>query len=151
MVSWSPSSTESSTPVTVTVWGVDQLATVNVSVDGDTVASPVSPEATDSTTSLVGGTSKATVNVSVEPPSVTDAVVFDRVNAAGSAADRNWTKAQSVSLPDLVDPANRTLPLAAIPMARALSVRPEPSEALLKSWVVMPSELNVVSSTPADV
>ena len=84
MVFWSPSSTESSTPVMVTVWVAFQLALVNVNVDGDTVASPVSAEATVSTTSEVGWVSRTTVNVAVEPASETDAVVVDNVNAAVS-------------------------------------------------------------------
>ena len=44
----------SSTPVTVIVWGVSQLAAVNVSVAGETVTSPVSADVTETTTSDVG-------------------------------------------------------------------------------------------------
>ena len=59
------------TPVTVTDWGVFQLLDVNVSVDGETVASPVSPDDTLTTTSELGWVFSTTVNVSVEPSSVT--------------------------------------------------------------------------------
>ena len=86
VVSWSPSSTESSTPVTVTCWVAFQLPVVNVNVDADTVASSVSPEATDRTTLLDGSESSTTVNVLGEPPSVTDAVVVDNVNPTASSS-----------------------------------------------------------------
>ena len=80
----------SSTPVIVTVWGVDQLAAVNVSIDGERVASPVSDDSTEITTSPVGSVSSTTVNMSVDPPSVTDAsslnVVFDTENPAVSSS-----------------------------------------------------------------
>ena len=54
LVDWLPSTWSSSTPVTVIVWAVSQFAAVNVKVEGDTVASPVSAETTDKTTSEVG-------------------------------------------------------------------------------------------------
>ena len=53
-VVWLPSTRLSSTPVTVTVWAEFQFPDVNVSVPGDTVASPVSPEVTEITTSEAG-------------------------------------------------------------------------------------------------
>ena len=59
------------TPVTVTVCGVFQLALVNVKVDGAAVASLVSADETEKTTSNVGCTSRTTVKVSVEPFSPT--------------------------------------------------------------------------------
>ena len=49
-----PSTRSSFTPVTVTVWAEFQFPDVNVSVPGDTVASPVSPEVTEITTSDEG-------------------------------------------------------------------------------------------------
>ena len=55
----------------VIVCGVSQLPLVNVNVAGDTVASPVSDEATDKTTSVRGPLVRTTVNVSVEPVSAT--------------------------------------------------------------------------------
>ena len=55
----------------VIVCGVSQLPLVNVNVPADTVASPVSLETTEITTSDVGWASKTTVNVSVEPVSAT--------------------------------------------------------------------------------
>ncbi len=49
-----PSIRSSSTPVIVIVWAVSQFAAVNVRVESDTVASPVSEEETVMTTSEVG-------------------------------------------------------------------------------------------------
>ena len=51
---WVPSTRSSSTPVTVMVWAVSQLVGVNVNVEGDAVASPVSADTTDNTTFEVG-------------------------------------------------------------------------------------------------
>ena len=79
VVSWLPSSTASSTPVTAIVWAFDQLAVVNVNVDGDTVASPVSADEMSNMTSEMGCVSRTTVTLAVEPASATDAVVADRV------------------------------------------------------------------------
>ena len=56
--SWS---TLSSTPVTVTVCAVFQLVVVKVKVAGLTVAAPVSPEATVTTTVLDGRVASFTV------------------------------------------------------------------------------------------
>ena len=70
-VVWSPSSTSSSTPWTVTVWAVSQLSLVNVKLALSTVASPTSPLVTVSTTSDIGSLSSFTSNVSVVPNSVT--------------------------------------------------------------------------------
>ena len=83
-----PSTRSSSTPVTVIVWAVSQFAAVNVRVEFDTVASPVSAEATDKTTSVVGWASKTTVMRSVDPPSVTldDPSVWVIVNPAVSSS-----------------------------------------------------------------
>jgi hypothetical protein len=68
---WSPSTMPSVIPVTTTSWAVSQLAAVNVSCAGDTVASPVSEDVDETTTSEVGWVLRTTVNVSVEPASVT--------------------------------------------------------------------------------
>ena len=70
---WFPSISVSSTPVTVTDWAVDQLSAVNVRVEADNVASPVSGLDTEKTTSDGGWTSRTAVNVVVEPASVTAA------------------------------------------------------------------------------
>ena len=51
---WLPSMAVSLTPVIVTVWGVFQLSAVNVNVAGPTIASPVSPDDTLTTTSELG-------------------------------------------------------------------------------------------------
>ena len=67
VVSWLPSIAESSSPVTVTGWAVLQSLDVNVRDDGDTVASPVSPDDTSMTTSELGWALRTTVNESVEP------------------------------------------------------------------------------------
>ena len=77
VVAWSPSAVASSTPVTVTVWALFQLALVNVRVAGDIVSSPVSADVTDKTTSEEGWASKAAVNVAVVPDSFTVANVSE--------------------------------------------------------------------------
>ena len=81
VVSWSPSSTSSLTPVIVTYWDVDQFDDVNVNVAGDTVASPVSADDTENTTSEMGCVSRTTgtMDVEISGPSATVAVVSDRV------------------------------------------------------------------------
>ncbi len=75
------------TPVTVTVCGVFQLPLVNVNVDGAAVASLVSADETEKTTSNDGCTSRTTVNVSVEPfsPTVVEPPDWATVNASPSA------------------------------------------------------------------
>ena len=73
-------------PVSVTVCGVSQLPFVNVSVEGLTVASPVSAETTCRTTLLEGCASRTTVNVSAPPASVTVAVVLLSVIPSPTAA-----------------------------------------------------------------
>ena len=69
-----PSKRASSTPVTVIVCGVFQLAAVKVRLAGLTVASPVSPLDTSITTSEAGCAFRTMVNPSVVP--VSDTVVF---------------------------------------------------------------------------
>ena len=71
LLSWLPSISGSSTPVTVTVWGVSQLADVKVSCVGEAVASSGSSAFTVNTTSLAGWLTKTTVKSSVPPASVT--------------------------------------------------------------------------------
>ena len=82
-----PSITLSSAPVTVTVCGVSQSAAVNVNVLV-VVASDVSSEAMDITTSDVGWASRTMVNVSVLPDSSTSvaASVSSIVNPATSSS-----------------------------------------------------------------
>ena len=82
-----PSIMLSSTPVTLTVWGVSQSATVKVRLAG-TVASPVSSDVIVRTTSEVGSASRTTVNVSVLPDSSTsvDPSVSSIVNPATSSS-----------------------------------------------------------------
>ena len=65
-----PSSTSSSTPVTVTVCAVLQPSTVNVRLSGDTAPSPSSRLATATVTAAEGRVSSATGNVAVPPASV---------------------------------------------------------------------------------
>ena len=67
---WVPSIMLSSTPVTVTVLAVSQFDDVNVS-ELVTVASPVSADEIERTTSVVGCAFSTTVKRSVEPASVT--------------------------------------------------------------------------------
>ena len=82
-----PSIMLSSTPVTVTVCGVSQSATVKVRLAG-TVASPVSSDVIVRTTSEVGSASRTIVNVSVLPDSSTsvDPSVSSIVNPATSSS-----------------------------------------------------------------
>ena len=82
-----PSTRLSSTPVTVTVCGVSQLAFVNVRVLV-TVASPVSLEDIAKTTSDDGWALRTTVNVSVVPVSATlvDPPLSAMVNPATSSS-----------------------------------------------------------------
>ena len=77
----------SSTPVTVTVCGVSQLAEVKVA-DAGTVASPVSSEVMVKITFETGSASRTTVNVSVDPDSATsvDPSVSTIVNPATSSS-----------------------------------------------------------------
>ena len=86
---WLPSVRSSSTPATVIVCAVDQLPEVNVTVAGATVASPVSDDSTDRTTSEDGWASNTTVNESVPPASDTDPDVFDNVIPGYAAAARS--------------------------------------------------------------
>src|SRR6478735_1697618 len=67
---WLPSATFSSTPVTVTVCGVDQLLAVNVSEAGATVPSLVALLEAATVTLAVGCEPSATVNVTLVPASV---------------------------------------------------------------------------------
>ena len=82
-----PSMMSSSAPVTVTVWAVSQFAEVKVNALV-TVASPVSLEEIERTTSESGSASKTTVNVSVVPDSSTlvDPSVSAIVNPATSSS-----------------------------------------------------------------
>ena len=66
----SPSSTRSSTPVTVTVLGVAQSTEVNVSEAGAAVPSVASALAIAMVTFAVGCASSTTVNEAVPPASV---------------------------------------------------------------------------------
>ena len=77
----------SSTPVTVTVLAVSQFADVNVS-ELVTVASPVSEDEIERTTSVVGCAFSTTVKRSVEPDSSTpvDPSVSAIVNPATSSS-----------------------------------------------------------------
>ena len=97
------------TPVTVTVCGVFQLALVNVKVDGAAVASLVSADETENTTSVDGCTSKTTVNVSVEPfsPTVVEPPDSEMVNASPSAKAAGVNGAKSENN-DVKNAVNRT-------------------------------------------
>ena len=65
-----PSATASLTPVTVTVCGVFQFASVKVRLAGLTVPSVVLFELTPIVTFAVGCEFRTTLNVAVPPPSV---------------------------------------------------------------------------------
>ena len=100
-VVWVPSTALSSTPATVTVCAVFQLPDVNVNVAGDTVASPVSAETTDRTTSEDGWSPSTTVkSCAVGPASDTDAEVVDNVTDALLSA--NTTADPASGFPSIV-------------------------------------------------
>ena len=61
----------SSTPVTVTVWGIFQSVEVKIKATGARVSSVMSPPDTRTRTLAVGSVSRATVKVSVVPSSET--------------------------------------------------------------------------------
>ena len=63
-----------------------QFEVVNAISAGDTVASPVSAEVIDMSTSVAGFVSSTMVNESVVASSDTDAVVFDNVNPTVSSS-----------------------------------------------------------------
>ena len=65
-----PSRSESSTPVTVTVWPADQFVDVNVTLGGDTVTSSVALDESATATSPLGALCRVIVNVAVVPLSV---------------------------------------------------------------------------------
>src|SRR5688572_30146059 len=81
-----PSSSESSTPVTVTVCGVLQFAAVNVSDVGETVPSVESLDERPTVTSAVGCAASVTVNVAVPPTSVVGPDDGVNVNPAVSSS-----------------------------------------------------------------
>ncbi len=64
-----PSATASSTPVTVTIFGISASATVKVSEEGETVPSVRSELLRSMVTSEVGTEVRATVKVAVPPAS----------------------------------------------------------------------------------
>src|SRR5437016_2846648 len=83
----SPSSRLSSTPVTVTVCGVFQLADVKVSEAGATVPSVVSSELSPIVTGAVGWLVSLTANVAVAPASdVTSPLVGNTTIPAESSS-----------------------------------------------------------------
>ena len=90
-----PSTRSSFTPVTVTVWAMSQFADVKVRVDGETVASPVSPEVTSITTSVAGWASNTTVKVSVDPVSAISVELLD-------SATENPATSSSVVVTEIV-------------------------------------------------
>ena len=83
---WLPSSSASSTPVTVTVWAVSQLLGVNVSAVVDAVDSPESDVETLTTTLELGLVLSLTVNVDAEPASVTVTELVDTVRPGESSS-----------------------------------------------------------------
>ena len=72
-----PSIISSSTPVTVTVWGVSQFEGVKNSDEGEIDISLESAPNTDMTTFEDGCVSSTTVRVSVVPDSETAVELFD--------------------------------------------------------------------------
>ena len=85
---WDPSTRSSLAPVSVTVFAISQSAAVNVRVAGEAVASPVSYEVTEITTSDAGSAFRTTEIVSVVPVSSTSVAprVSVMVNPAASSS-----------------------------------------------------------------
>ena len=80
----SPSSTASSTPVTVTTRARFQFAAVKVSDETDTVPSVPSAEAIEIVTSAVGWLVSTTLNVAVPPASVVLPLIAETMTPAVS-------------------------------------------------------------------
>ncbi len=139
---WLPSSSGSSTPVTVTVWAVFQFDVVNVRVDGLTEASPESDLVTLTTTLEDGATLSTTVNVSVVPVSETDVEVLDRVMPGESSsvvvADNVWSARLSKALSEL---ASLTDTVIVVDWSPSLIVSSTPVTVTV--WAV--SQLDVVN------
>ena len=98
VAAWVPSISVALTPVTVTVWAVDQLALVNVRCAMLTVASVVSDDITLTTTSVVGALLSTTVNVSVLPTVVAVVTVAASVTAIEPPVSTTVRPAPSSSL-----------------------------------------------------
>ena len=161
-----PSMMLSSTPVTVTVCGVFQLAFVNVRVLV-TVASPVSLEEIAKTTSESGWASKTMVNVSVVPDSATlvDPLLSAMVNPATSSsvvvAVTVWSatasklsfELPSLTLTVIVDEVVPSMRLSSTPVT--VTVCGVSQLALVKVralvTVASPVSLEVISKTTSDV
>ena len=82
------------------------MLVVNASSLVETVASPVSAEVTEISTSVAGSVVSTTVNESVVPASDTEVVVFDRVIAAVSLSTKLYANVPVVRYTDhtTVDP-----------------------------------------------
>ena len=98
-VTWSPSSIESSTPVTVNHWFVSQFDDVNVN-ESLTVASPVSFELARNTTSPAGSVVRAAANFVVLPASDTDWICVatsenPAVSSSATVAVTDWLATSS--------------------------------------------------------
>ena len=112
----SPSTAPSFTPVTVTVCGVFQLLVVNANSPDETVASPVSADTTEISTSVAGSVVRTTVKLSVVPASETLVVVFDKVIAAVSLSVMLYAKVPVVRYTD-----HTTVDPNVVPSSRLLS------------------------------
>ena len=146
VAAWVPSMSVSLTPVTVTVWAVDQLALVNVSCEALTVASVVSDDVTLTTTFVVGALLSTTVNVSVLPTTVAVATVEASVTAIeppvsttvrpalSSSLTRTDTMVSAAESKQSSDDASTTAKVT------AATLLPSPSESLtpvtVTVWVV---------------
>ena len=96
-MSWSPSSTSSSRPVTVTVLGSFQVSGVNVSSVTSTPASLSLERTTEMVTSEVGWVLSITVTESVEPASETTIGVpaTEKLGGVGATATSASPRAQA--------------------------------------------------------
>ena len=110
----------SSTPVTVTVCGVSQLAEVKVS-GLFTLASPVSSEEIVRTTSEAGSASRTTVNVSVVPDSATaveppdSAMVNPATSSSEVVTETVWSSTESKSSLELASSTAIVIVLVMVP------------------------------------
>ena len=107
-----PSSSPSSTPVTVTVWGVFQSPVVNVS-GAPTVASPESLDDAVITTLPTGFELSTTVNVSVVPDSFTDVDPPDSATV-NPGASKQFIPSPSLILASLPRSVTSAVPLRSL-------------------------------------
>src|SRR6266446_10089006 len=123
---------KSSTPVTVTTWGVSALAGVNTSDAGDTVPSVVSDEERPMVTFAPGTDFNATVKVAVPPLSLVTRPEVGVTVKPGAPTQQAGTEVWMVRrhpfaiLPESPEKSSRTnsrqVPLGFVPLKAAITV-----------------------------